>query len=101
LSGTFPSFQVGSARLPISSAGAGAEPIASAISGRTSRGVSQTAARSPIIGAAALPSDFPTTTVSSASVASSAARAWPRIHSNGSSSPGARSSTSTADHPRA
>ena len=75
-------------------------PSASTISGRVSSGVSQTGG--PLtIGAAALPSDFPTTTVSSASVASSARCAWPRIQANGSWSAGARSSTSTTDHPRA
>ena len=48
-----------------------------------------------------LPSDFPTTaTVVCAARRPPIARsAWPRIHPNGSSAAGARSSTSTTDHP--
>jgi len=78
-----------------------ADSIASAISCRVSSGVSQMAG--PLtIGAAALPSDFPmTTTCSAPDATSSACSARPRIHSNGSSSAGARSSTSTTDHPPA
>ena len=50
--------------------------------------------------AATLPSDLPITTTRSAPAAASSARsAWPRIHSNGSWSRGARSSTSTTDQP--
>ena len=47
-----------------------------------------------------LPSDLPTTATVPAPLASSSARsAWPSIHPNGSSPAGARSSTSTTDHP--
>jgi hypothetical protein len=62
--------------------------------------VSHTAGPWTIV-AATLPSDFPTTNFRSALVAASARSACPRIHSNGSSPSGARSSTSTTDQPRA
>ena len=76
---------------------------ASVTSGRSSRGVSQTAgsARCVASGAATLASDLPTNATWVAEVAVRARSARSPIQANGSASAGARSLTSSTDQPSA